>query len=78
MPKAAIDEDCYFLGGEYDIDFDAASLEFNVAVFSESEARAVQHASEGDLGLGVRAPVGHHRAASCLVGSGRGGWNGGG
>lgn len=37
VPKAAVDEDCDFLGWKDDIDFDATSLKFDVAVFSETE-----------------------------------------
>lgn len=38
VPKASVDEDGDAFGGEYDINFDAAPLEFDVTIFSETKS----------------------------------------
>jgi len=69
VPEAAVDEDGHLARGERDVRPDPpAAVQVQPVVLAVAVAEVVQRAAQGQLGLGVRPPVGPHVGRPALAG----------
>lgn len=67
MPEAAVNEDSNLLRGEDDVGPDLDLTQVQPKVLAVAQSKAVQRATQGDLGFGIGSPVGLHVARPALV-----------
>jgi hypothetical protein len=72
VPEATINKDRDLAFGKYDVWPDTeAILQVEPVVLPETITKSVQRATQSDLWLGVRAPIGTHVPGPALVERGR-------